>query len=142
MLAILNLYSYDPMCFLSGSGGIRGTVVAHWTADQQVERAILHQGHDSLQKSSHSPWLSLAQYRLNRAVWRTQFEYPNWYILISHRPIAHFISEAALNCESFLELFCRLMVLFSWQCCSLAYLCSFVFFVLRFLWFYLYLLSP
>ena len=27
--------------------GIRGTVVARWTAIQQVERAILHQGHDS-----------------------------------------------------------------------------------------------
>ena len=28
-------------------GGIRGTVVAHWTAGQQVERLILRQGHDS-----------------------------------------------------------------------------------------------
>ena len=28
-------------------GGIRGTVVARWTAGQLVERSILHQGHDS-----------------------------------------------------------------------------------------------
>ena len=27
--------------------GIRGTVVARWTAHQQVERSILRQGHDS-----------------------------------------------------------------------------------------------
>ena len=28
-------------------GDIRGTVVARWTADQQVEQLILLQGHDS-----------------------------------------------------------------------------------------------
>ena len=28
-------------------GDIRGTVVARWTAGQQVERSILHQGHGS-----------------------------------------------------------------------------------------------
>ena len=27
--------------------GIRGTVVARWTAGQKVERLILHQEHDS-----------------------------------------------------------------------------------------------
>ena len=32
---------------------IRGTVEARWTAAQQVKRSILHQGHDSLQNSSH-----------------------------------------------------------------------------------------
>ena len=33
--------------------GIRGTVVAPWIACQQVERLILHQGHDSEQNLSH-----------------------------------------------------------------------------------------
>ena len=33
--------------------GVRSTVVARWTACQQVERLILHQGHDSEQNSSH-----------------------------------------------------------------------------------------
>ena len=28
-------------------GDIRDTVVARWTAGQQVEQSILHQGHDS-----------------------------------------------------------------------------------------------
>ena len=28
-------------------GGIRSTLVAHWVADQQVERAILYQGHEA-----------------------------------------------------------------------------------------------
>ena len=28
-------------------GGIRGTVVAHWTAGQQVEGSIVRQVHDS-----------------------------------------------------------------------------------------------
>ena len=28
-------------------GGIRGSEVARWTADQQIERSILRQGHDS-----------------------------------------------------------------------------------------------
>ena len=28
-------------------GGVCSTVIARWTADQQVERFILHQGHDS-----------------------------------------------------------------------------------------------
>ena len=32
---------------LLSSGGARVTVVARWTAGQEVERAILHQGHDS-----------------------------------------------------------------------------------------------
>ena len=44
--------------------GIRGTVVVRWTAGQQVERAILRQGHDSSQNSSHSPRLSPDQYSL------------------------------------------------------------------------------
>ena len=48
-------------------GGIRGTVVARWTTDQQVEWSILRQGHDSLQNSSHLPRLSPAQYSLNSA---------------------------------------------------------------------------
>ena len=39
------------MC--SYEGGICGTVVARWTAGQQVDRSILHQGRDSLQNSSH-----------------------------------------------------------------------------------------
>ena len=45
-------------------GGIRGTVVARWTAGQQVERSILRQGHGSYQNSSHSPRLSPAQFSL------------------------------------------------------------------------------
>ena len=32
---------------LSLSGGVCGTVVARWTASQQVELSILRQGHDS-----------------------------------------------------------------------------------------------
>ena len=28
-------------------GGVRSTVIARWTAGQQDERSILHQGHDS-----------------------------------------------------------------------------------------------
>ena len=36
-------------------GGISGTMVARWTADQQVEQAILHQGHDSQQIHLISP---------------------------------------------------------------------------------------
>ena len=44
-----------------GSGwGVRSTVVARWTAGQQVDRAILHQGHDSQQNSYHQPRLSPA----------------------------------------------------------------------------------
>ena len=35
-------------------GGIRGTVVARWTAVQQVERSILRQGHDSQTPLVHS----------------------------------------------------------------------------------------
>ena len=35
---VQNLYVY--------LGGIRGSVVAHWTAGQQVERSILRKGHD------------------------------------------------------------------------------------------------
>ena len=33
--------------FQQVSGGIRGTVVARWTAGQQVERSILREGNDS-----------------------------------------------------------------------------------------------
>ena len=50
------LYSWER-------GVIRGTVVACWTAGQQVKQLILRQGHDSIQNSSHSPSLSLAQHR-------------------------------------------------------------------------------
>ena len=32
---------------------IHGTVVARWTAGQQVDQSILHQGHDLKQNSSH-----------------------------------------------------------------------------------------
>ena len=32
------------------SGGDSSTVVASWTAGQQVELSILHQGHDAYQK--------------------------------------------------------------------------------------------
>ena len=32
--------------FWRGGEDIRGTVVARWTAGQQVEQLILHQGHD------------------------------------------------------------------------------------------------
>ena len=35
--------------------GIRGTEVTHWTAGQQVERSILHQGHDSYKIHLISP---------------------------------------------------------------------------------------
>ena len=45
-------------------GGIRGTVVARWTAGQQVERAILRQAHDTFQNSSHLLRLFPAQYSL------------------------------------------------------------------------------
>ena len=41
------------------TGGIRGTVVACWTAGLQVERSILHQEHDSKQNSSHYLRLAL-----------------------------------------------------------------------------------
>ena len=34
-------------------GGIHSSVVARWTAGQQVEWLILHQGHDSWENSSH-----------------------------------------------------------------------------------------
>ena len=37
-------------------GGIRGAMVARWTAGQHVERPILHQRHDSLQIHLISPW--------------------------------------------------------------------------------------
>ena len=57
--------SSDPS--IQHVGGIRGTVVARWTAGQQVERSILRQGNDSSQISSHSPRLSPAQYSLNSA---------------------------------------------------------------------------
>ena len=48
---ILYIYMfYYVLC----AGGIRGTVVARYTAGQQVERSFLHQGHDSEQiYSSH-----------------------------------------------------------------------------------------
>ena len=36
-----------------GEGGGGTVVQVRWTAGQQIERLILHQGHDSLQKSSH-----------------------------------------------------------------------------------------
>ena len=36
-----------PAYVVTGGGGIRSTVVARWTAGQQLERAILHQGHVS-----------------------------------------------------------------------------------------------
>ena len=52
---------------ITGAGGIHGTVVTHWTADQQVERSILLQGHGSQKNSSHSLRLSPAQYSLNCA---------------------------------------------------------------------------
>ena len=48
------------------SGGIRGTVVAGWTTNQQVERSILRQGHDSNQNSSRSSRLSPALTVQNR----------------------------------------------------------------------------
>ena len=35
-----------------GGGGIRSSVIVHWTAGQQVEQATVHQGHDSQQNSS------------------------------------------------------------------------------------------
>ena len=46
--------------------GVRGTVVARWTAGQQVKRSI-HQGHDSQPNSFHQPRLSPAQYSLYSA---------------------------------------------------------------------------
>ena len=46
------------------SGHIRNTVLARWTVDQQCDRSILHQGHDSYQISSHCPKLPPAQYQL------------------------------------------------------------------------------
>ena len=44
--------SRDVIRYIS-CGGIRGTVVVRWTAGQQVKQAILRQGHDSSQNSSH-----------------------------------------------------------------------------------------
>ena len=45
--------------------GIRGTVIACWTTDEQVERSILRQGMIHNKKNStHSPRLSPAQYSL------------------------------------------------------------------------------
>ena len=42
-------YGYGPMYHMEqwGRGRVRDTVVACWIAGQQVERLILHQGHDS-----------------------------------------------------------------------------------------------
>ena len=45
-------------------GGIRGTVVARWTAGQQVERLTLPQDHGSYKTSSHYFRLSSAQFSL------------------------------------------------------------------------------
>ena len=44
--------------------GTRSTVVARWTAGQDVQRSILHLRHDSQQISSHQPRLSPAEYSL------------------------------------------------------------------------------
>ena len=38
---------YCEIFQMVGGGGVCGTVVARWTTGPQVERAILHQGHDS-----------------------------------------------------------------------------------------------
>ena len=45
---INDTYLFKALILLLNKWGISGTVVAHWTAGQQVERAILHQGQDSL----------------------------------------------------------------------------------------------
>ena len=45
-------------------GGVRSSVVARWSAGQQVERLIIHQGHDSEQNSAHLPRLFTAKYTL------------------------------------------------------------------------------
>ena len=51
-LACLVYFRYSNESFLRKNvrgihGGVRGTVAALWTADQQVERSILHEGHVS-----------------------------------------------------------------------------------------------
>ena len=43
---VFNIYSVS-LFNVFVAGGICGTLVAHWTAGQQVERAIMHLGHDS-----------------------------------------------------------------------------------------------
>ena len=47
--------------------GIRGTVVARWTAGQHVERSILRHEQYSYQNSSYSLKLSPAKYSLKSA---------------------------------------------------------------------------
>ena len=44
--SVLSIHLQQRALVLEG-GGIRGAMVAHWTAGQQVERLILRQGHDS-----------------------------------------------------------------------------------------------
>ena len=39
-------HDYGHMSHLEDIGGIRGTVVARWTAGRQIERCVLHQVHD------------------------------------------------------------------------------------------------
>ena len=43
------LFIADNKLYNAGGGWVKigSTVVARWTADQQVKRLILHQGHDS-----------------------------------------------------------------------------------------------
>ena len=38
---------------LCDDGGVRSTFETRWTDDQQVDRLILREGHDSQKKSSH-----------------------------------------------------------------------------------------
>ena len=45
MLRFLIILILDIKVFTNAKGGIRSSVVANWTAGQQVERSILHQGH-------------------------------------------------------------------------------------------------
>ena len=50
-------------------GGIHGTAVVHWTADQRVGQSLLHRGHDPQQNSPRKPRLSLAQQSLTSVDW-------------------------------------------------------------------------
>ena len=40
------MFEFYKLVYLARARGIRDTVVARWPGGQQVERLILHQGHD------------------------------------------------------------------------------------------------
>ena len=58
---------HGEAAILDFSRGIRSSVVAHWTADQQVEQVILHQGHDSYHTFSGTTWVNEMNLGMNHA---------------------------------------------------------------------------